>query len=274
MTHHEADQIVTSIIDYEHALAVPQVSPFDPAWRYTRHADDTVSMLFDPGLNPGLYEHSRCTTHLVHMHEAAVRVTYHYPMKPCEGSSRVDLSQDGDVKAVFVADVTPEGAQVYVLSDTAQDDCDGVVPTLAPRNVFIGRDGRPIVRLSDIFTHALLHDPDGSVTYVEHESGSLPGRPDNFTYAEPVTLPPSPAQQFVQRLQFGTLTTDTCDLHLGDACGGPTILLVEHKGGCVLLWEVCEACYDTARETARAALQAALQVARAQVRHQGGNGNA
>lgn len=261
MTHPDADQIVAAIIDYEHVLAVPQVSLFDPAWRYTRHADDTVSALFDPGLNPGLYERSRCTTHLVHMHEAAVRVTYHYPLKPCEGSSRVDLSQDGDVKAVFVADVTPEAAQVYVLSDTAQDDCDGVIPTLAPHEVFITRTGRPVVRLSDIFTHVLLHDSrDGSVTYVD--------QPD-----ESPCLEQSPAQQFAQRLQFGTLTTDTCDLHLSDTCGGPTILLVQHKGGYVLLWEVCEACYDTARETARAALQAALQVARTQVRHQGGSGN-
>lgn len=262
MTHPDVDQIVTAIIDYEHALAVPQVSPFDPAWRYTRHADDSVSALFDPGLNPQLCEQSRRTTHLVHMHEAAGRVLYHYPLKPYEGSSRVDMSRDGDTKAVFAADLTDSHAQVYVLSDTAQDDCDGVIPTLAPHEVFITRTGRPVVRLSDIFTHVLLHDSrDGSVTYVD--------QPDEIP-----CLQQSPAQQFAQRLQFGTLTTDTCDLHLGDTCGGPTVLLVEHKGGYVLLWEACEACYDTARETARAAFQAALHVARAQVRHQGGNGNA
>lgn len=137
MTHPEADQIVTAIIDYEHALAMPQSSPFDPAWRYTRHADDTVSMLFDPNLNPDLYDLSQRTTHLAHIHEAAGRVTYHYPLKPCEGSSKVDLSQDGDVKAVFIADVTDNRAEVYVLSDTAQDDCEDVVPTLAPREVWV-----------------------------------------------------------------------------------------------------------------------------------------
>lgn len=270
MTNPGADQIVAGIIDYEHALAERHRSPFDPAWRHWR-ADDSVSALFDPGLNPDLYERSLRTTHLVHIHEAAERVTYHYPLKPYEGSHRIDLSQDGDAKVVFVNDVTPDGAQVYVLSDTAQRDTETVLPTHYPHEVFIGRDGRPVVRLSDIFTHALLHDSrTGRISYVEDESGSLPGRPDDFTYAEPVKAMQSPAQQFVQRLRYGTLTTDVCDLRLAENCGGPTILLVEHKGGYVLLWEACEGCYDSARDTARAALQATEQAARASVRQGGG----
>jgi hypothetical protein len=263
-THPGADQIVAAIVDFEHALAQPHRSPFDPAWRW-RRGHDAVSAIFDPGLNLDLYQRSCETSHLVHMHEAAHRVLYHYPLKPCEGSHRIDLSRDGDVKAVFVADVSADDAQVYVLTDTAQEDTDNVIPTYAPRNVFIGRDGRPVVRLSDVFTHSLLHDRDGTVTYIEHESGSLPGRPDDFTYDEPVQPPLSPAQQFVQRLRFGTLTTDACDLALTATCGGPTILLVQDKGGCVLLWESCESCYNTARKTARAALQAATEHAWAQV---------
>lgn len=258
MTHPGADQIVAAIIDYEHALAVPHGSAFDPIWRQRlRVDDDSVTMLLDPNLNPDLYDRSRHITHLVHMHEAAERATYHYPFKPCEGSSCVDLSQDGDVKVVFVNDVTPDGAHVYVLSDTPQQDTENVIPTVWPHEVLIGRDGRPIVRLSDIFNHALLLRSDGGTTYVEGSEGGP-------------SLERSPAQEFVQRLVFGTLTSDTCDLRLAENCGGPTLLVVESKGCLVQLWEACEDCYNTARDTARAALQAAEQAALDAVQRQGG----
>ena len=122
------EQIVTAIMDFEAALAQPHYSVFDPAWRFAVLDADRppcTSAIFDPGLNPALYQRSRDIVWQIHAHKAAKNLVYHHPFMPYEGTHCVgERGNDTDVLAMFVADVTPTWADAYVISDVERScDC-------------------------------------------------------------------------------------------------------------------------------------------------------
>ena len=118
-----------------------------------------TSAIFDPGLNPALYKRSRDVVWQVHAHRAAKNLAYHHPFMPFEGTHCVpERGSDTDVLAVFVADVTPKWADAYVISDVERSYSDNTIQTNWPTEVFLGRDGGPVVRLSAVFMHSLLHN--------------------------------------------------------------------------------------------------------------------
>ena len=103
----------------------------------------------------------------VHAHKAAKNLVYHHPFMPYEGTHCVgERGSDTDVLAVFVADVTPTWADAYVLSDTERSYSDGTIQTNWPTEVFLGRDGGPVVRLSAVFMHSLLHNGGRDIDYL------------------------------------------------------------------------------------------------------------
>jgi hypothetical protein len=244
------EQIVTAIMDFEHALAEPHYSVFDPSWRFAVFDADRppcTSAIFDPGLNPALYQRSRDIVWQIHAHKAARNLLYHHPFMPFEGTHCVgERSSDSDVLAVFVGDVRPNRADAYVISDVERSYSENTIQTNYPTEVYLGSDGAPVVRLSAVFMHSLLHGRD-------------PRLADYFELPEPYA---SPGQLFTDRLRHGTTTADRCDLHLCQDCGGRTILLAQQVGLIVLLWEVCAPCFDSARDTARHALGEAEAKAR------------
>ncbi|MDA2892588.1 hypothetical protein PDG61_16835 [Mycolicibacterium sp. BiH015] len=161
------DQISTAIRDFERALAGPTDNAFNPSWALAGRVANTQPALFDPMLNPELAQRA----HDLHRQlrggkgvqghwsgpgfggsgQHFPNVLFHYPMKPTEGASHIDLSKPDDVIVVFASDVTETGAEVYVLSDVPIDGTEGAVETHFPADVFV-RDGKPVVRLSDVFS--------------------------------------------------------------------------------------------------------------------------
>lgn len=233
MKHPGAEQINASIRDFERALDPPLNTPFAPEWWEAEFKDDDTNLLFDPGLNPTLYEKSWQIKALVHRHCAKRKALYHHPFLPDEGNHSVDLTGDGDVLAVFVSDVNESRCDVYVLSDWPRGHTENLIQTPWPQDILRGRYGQAVVRLADRYGSALLHNADRTSTCVEG-----PG---------PLA---SPARKFLARLHYGTDTTGYCDLKLDhQQCDGPTILIPQDCGTVILLWEVCEACYRTASET-------------------------
>ena len=106
------EQIVTAIMDFEDALAQPHYSCLI-RWRFAVFDADRppcMSAIFDPGLNPALYQRSRDIVWQIHAHRARRTWLYHHPFMPYEGTHCVpERGNDTDVLAVFVADVTPNG---------------------------------------------------------------------------------------------------------------------------------------------------------------------
>lgn len=80
------------------------------------------------------------------MHRANGRVLWHFPFLADEGSHRIDLSQDGDVFAVFVADVTDNGCDIHNLTTVPKQHTE--MPETAngpaPSNIYTDNDGKVV----------------------------------------------------------------------------------------------------------------------------------
>lgn len=249
MTNPAATEIVTAMRDFERTLAQQPQSVFAPAWAQTKPPCN-VSVIFDPVLSPTLHDKAMRTLHTVKMLGRQARLLLHYPFLPEAGSRPNELSSvgDGDAVAVFVHDVRNNEAQAYVLTDRPRQHTESTVQTDAPRDVWLTRDGRPVIRLTEHFAHSFVWGQDGEPTYVT---------PANEL--DPLTT--SPAQQFVHRLRFGTLSGDACDARVSARCGGRTLMIVQNCGMTNLCWEFCEHCYDAAIDTAKANYAAAVEAA-------------
>jgi hypothetical protein len=236
-----AKEIVTAMRDFERTLAQQPQPVFAPAWAHTKPSCPAIaSVIFDPVLSPALHAKTMRTLHTIKMLSRSGRVLLHYPFLPEAGSRPNELSStaDGDALAVFVHDVRPTEAQAYVLTDRPREHTESTVQTDAPRDVWLNRDGRPVIRLTEHFAHSFVWGQDGEPTYVT-PTDEL----DPFT---------SPAQKFVHRLRFGTMLGDTCDARVSPDCGGRTLMLAQNCGMTTLCWEFCEHCYDAAIDTAKA----------------------
>ncbi|MDA4105702.1 hypothetical protein [Mycolicibacterium holsaticum] len=243
MTNPAAKEIVTAMRDFERAVAQQPGPVFAPAWAQTKPPCN-VSILFDPQLSPTLHAKAKRTLHTLKMLGRQARLLLHYPFLREAGSKPDELTTstaDGDALAVFVHDVRDNEAQAYVLTDRPREHTECTVQTDWPRDVWLNGDGRPVIRLTDHFAHSFVWGEGGRSTYV--------------TSANELDPFMSPAQQFIHRLRFGTLTGDACDARVSARCGGRTLMLVQNCGMTNLCWEFCEHCYDAAIDTAKANYQ-------------------
>lgn len=105
MTHPDADQITSTVRDFERALAGPVRCAFDAGWTLDGPTPADLSELFDdPAISP-LYERSTRVRQTARAHLAAGTADIANPMRPEEGTHRVtEVVGEHDPLAVFAAD--------------------------------------------------------------------------------------------------------------------------------------------------------------------------
>lgn len=242
-TNPDAEQVTATLRDFDRTLTGPVRCAFDGAWTLAEPMAADLSALFDPAIGP-LSARATRVRELARAHLAAGRADIANPLRPEEGTHRVtEVVGPHDPLAVFVADVHDDGATVYVLSDTPVSHTEGYIPTDWPTELHSDREGRRVFRLTDRL------------------GGVLGG---GRGYVEPPDALASVAQQFVHRLQYGTLPS-ACDFRLVPRCEGHTALVVQNCGLWTLVWSTCRNCYRAAMRSTQDAYAESVAAAWASV---------
>ena len=226
----DSDQIACTIRDFESAIDTMPPGMFDPLWhQLTTRGHIPGALMFDPELSPELYKRAFFAHRNVKDAMADGKAEYVYPFDPNRAPEPVDYSDHALV--VFAADIGWPDLPVYVMDNrhAATEQPNSIA---GDHEVRITHDGKPVVRLSDMYLTQRLTSTGGTATLAVEP-------PESFT----------PAQRFDLQFRCGTLTTDRCDLALVLACGGRTIYVPAFYGMLTLLLECCESCYNTTRDT-------------------------